>query len=327
MHTNALITKSMAIKIVQRTDVGKTKKFLLAFALLCAMLLSFFAIREAVCRVAASSWEEGREAWKRGDREAALLAWSRGSLAQPFAMRPARLYYWKIRALEKLRRDEEAALLASLLALRAPLDFYSFALAYDGKYPNLTRAAERALTTARAPRRYHTETAASSERTALRENIIFAVMKSESKFKPNAVSRRGALGLMQLMPPTAREAAKYLNDENLSPYEPSDNILLGAAHLSRLLSKYNGTLPLAIAAYNAGAAAVDKWSIAASDCVEWIEDVSYPQTREYLRSVLENIEIYDFAGEATQGALSSSFFAQSQLLPKPVGESFDSQYQ
>ena len=305
---------SIATKIAQMAKADKTKKILLCCGVFCAIFVCSFAFREAVYRVTAANWEAGWSAWKSGDSDAALEAWSRGAWAQPFAIRPARLCYWKICALEKLGRRDEASAIASLLAACAPLDFYSFVLAYEGKYPKLTRAVDEAKARAHAPRLWEEEISAASSRTGVRENIVFAVMKRESKFKADAVSARGAIGLMQLMPQTARETAGILKDETLSPYEPRDNILLGAAYFSRLLAKFRRRLPLAVAAYNAGAATVSKWGAEASDWVEWLEDVPYPQTREYLRSVLENIEIYDYGG-AAQRQGRGSFFAWARFSP------------
>ena len=126
---------------------------------------------------------------------------------------------------------------------------------------------------------------------------------------------------MQLMPPTAREAAQRLGDEALSPFVPEQNVMLGAAHFAYLHAKFRRRLPLSVAAYNAGAAAVSKWGAdEASDWIEWIEDIPYPQTREYVRSVLENIEIYDFGGtSAPRGR--RSFFAWAGLLRRSAASS------
>ncbi|OUO93987.1 hypothetical protein B5F39_04790 [Cloacibacillus sp. An23] len=321
MHLIPSAAKYAATKIAQMAERGKTAIFFRRFAALCLIALCAAAFGEAVCLVSASCWNEGRAAWKNGDCEAALEAWSRGAWAQPFAIRPARLYYWKIRALERLGRDGEAARTAALLALRKPLDFYSFVLAYEGKYPKLTRAVNDAKSRAAAARRWAAEAEAAASRTGVRENVLFGIMKRESKFKPGAVSARGAVGLMQLMPPTAREAAARLNDETLSPYVPEQNVMLGAAHFAYLSAKFSRRLPLAVAAYNAGASAVSRWRAdEAADWVEWIEDIPYPQTREYVRSVLENIEIYDYGGKgAKQGR--RSFFAWA-LLPPSIGAEF-----
>ena len=320
MHFIPSVARDAATKIAQTAKAGKAKIFLRRCAALCALLLCVWAFTETVYKVTAADWEAGRRAWKNGDCEAALAAWSRNAWAQPFAIRPARLYYWKIQALEKLGREDEAARAAALLALREPLDFYAFALAYEGKYPKLTSIVNAAKSRAVPARRWKAETAAASARTGVRENIIFGIMKRESKFNPDAVSARGAVGLMQLMPPTAREAAQRLGDDTLSPSVPGQNVMLGAAHFAYLRAKFRRRLPLAVAAYNAGAAAVSKWGAdEASDWIEWLEDIPYPQTREYVRSVLENIEIYDFGGAARVRG-RSSFFAWAGLPPSLGGE-------
>ena len=320
MHFIPSVAKNAVTKIAQTAKAGKAKIFIRSCAALCVLLLCAWGFSEAVYKVTAAGWEAGRRTWKSGDYEAALAAWSRNAWAQPFAIRPARLYYWKIRALEKLGRYEEAGRAAALLALRKPLDFYSFVLAYEGKYPKLTRAVNEAKSRAVPARRWEAETAAASARTGVRENVLFGIMKRESKFDPKAVSARGAVGLMQLMPPTAREAARRLGEETFSPLVPGQNIMLGAAHFAYLRAKFGRRLPLAVAAYNAGAAAVSRWGAdEASNWVEWIEDIPYPQTREYVRSVLENIEIYDFGG-ATTAHGRRSFFAWAGLPPSLGGE-------
>jgi soluble lytic murein transglycosylase-like protein len=83
-------------------------------------------------------------------------------------------------------------------------------------------------------------------------NLVRAVVKVESNFNPNAVSRKGAMGLMQLMPGTARELAVT------DPFDPQQNVDAGVRHLRGLLDSFDGDVSRSLAAYNAGATAVNR---------------------------------------------------------------------
>lgn len=274
-------------------------------AFFCLMLLSLCA---APRMYTDCGWRLGRAAWREGAAADALRLWSSNSLAAPFARRPTKLLYWRVKALERLGRNEEASRLASLAALRSPLDFYTMALAYEGRYPCVERAVHAALTSASYPHSWRREVERASAATGVSKNIIWGLMRQESRFRADAVSRAGAVGLMQLMPLTAREAAARLKDRSLTPYIPTHNIRLGSAHFAHLLKRFHGSLPQALAAYNAGAANAARWPAAsAASWMDWIEDIPYAETREYLRCVLENIEVY--SASDPQADAGASFFA------------------
>jgi soluble lytic murein transglycosylase-like protein len=115
-----------------------------------------------------------------------------------------------------------------------------------------------------------------AEKYGLPRELVRSVMKAESAFAPQAVSPKGAIGLMQLMPATAETLGA-------DPRDPAANVDAGTRYLRELLEKYNGGLRHALAAYNAGPAAVEKYR----------GIPPYPETMNYIRRVEQEFKKAD----------------------------------
>ena len=146
--------------------------------------------------------------------------------------------------------------------------------------------------------------------------VALGIMRQESSFDVGAVSPSGARGLMQLMPFTAADVAKQLGVHptlvSLTS-DPQQNMQLGTTYLQEMLDRFNGSLPLAVAAYNAGPHRVDQWLAAngdprngAVDMLDWLEEIPVGETRNYVQRVLENVVIY----RARRGEAAPTLVAQ-----------------
>jgi soluble lytic murein transglycosylase len=118
--------------------------------------------------------------------------------------------------------------------------------------------------------------------------LIAAVINAETHFQVAAVSPRGAIGLMQVMPATAKEMAAELGISSLNDaalMDPSVNIRIGSLYLRRMLRRFNGDLVLGLAAYNAGLGTVDAWILQNPLLRYEVNDIPYEQTRTYVKYV------------------------------------------
>ena len=148
-------------------------------------------------------------------------------------------------------------------------------------------------------------------------SLAHGITRQESSFDPYAVSHAGARGLMQLMTGTAREQADKMGvgyDSYRLISDPNYNVMIGSAYFNRLLNNWNGSVPLAVAAYNAGSGNVRKWidrygdPRGQVDVLKWIEAIPYVETRAYVQRVIENSVVYDSmrGGSSQQTALHVS---------------------
>ena len=132
----------------------------------------------------------------------------------------------------------------------------------------------------------------------LPRGLLWAVMRQESGFDPDAVSPAHAVGLMQLLPETARPIADELalprDDARLT--SPPYAIRVGARALRKLLDQFRGDVPLAVAAYNAGADAVERWMTRALGLQldTFVERIPYRETRDYVARVMGNFARYAY---------------------------------
>ncbi len=132
--------------------------------------------------------------------------------------------------------------------------------------------------------------------------VANGITRQESSFDRNAVSWAGARGLMQLMPGTARDEARKLGIgyDSGRIHDPDYNVMLGSSYFQRMLNWWDGSVPLAVASYNAGPGNARKWINAYGDprtgrvdMVGWLEAIPFGETRGYVQRVIENSVVYD----------------------------------
>ena len=153
-------------------------------------------------------------------------------------------------------------------------------------------------------------------------SLAHGISRQESSFDPYAVSHAGARGMMQLMTGTAREQAGKLGvgfDSYRLISDPNYNVMIGSAYFKRLLDNWDGSVPLAVAAYNAGSGNVRKWvdrygdPRSQVDMLKWIEAIPYTETRAYVQRVIENSVVYDAIRSSSAGAQQTAIHVSRYL--------------
>jgi soluble lytic murein transglycosylase len=127
--------------------------------------------------------------------------------------------------------------------------------------------------------------------------LVASLIRQESEFNPSAVSRANALGLMQLLPAVGKELAReegMSHFQSFQLFDPATNIRLGTRDLRKTLDRFGGVTEYALAAYNAGNERVVDWQAAGpyEGMDEFVESIPFTQTREYVESILRNVETY-----------------------------------
>ena len=140
-------------------------------------------------------------------------------------------------------------------------------------------------------------------------SLAHGIARQESSYDPYAISHAGARGMMQLMVGTAREQAGKMGvgfDSYRLLSDPDYNVMLGSAYFRRMMSRWDGNIPLAVASYNAGSGNVSKWVSTYGDprgqvdVLKWIEAIPYTETRAYVQRVIENSVVYDSLRNSNQ---------------------------
>ncbi len=145
------------------------------------------------------------------------------------------------------------------------------------------------------PQKYKEYVEKYSKEYQIDKELIYAMIKTESNFKQDAISKKKAFGLMQILENTAYEMADELKKEITKEdiLNPEINICLGAKYISNLIQKY-GNIELAIASYNAGIGNVDNWleqGIIKQDGTD-LQNIPFKETNNYVRKILRDYEIY-----------------------------------
>ena len=190
---------------------------------------------------------------------------------------------------------------------------------YAQTIATLAQAGEWDDVVLRYPRPYGAEVAQAAAQNDIPADWLLAVMRQESLFRADAVSRADARGLMQVQPATAAAVARRAH---LAPparealFDPATAIGVGAAYLRELLDRYDGRLDAALAAYNAGPLSVARWTPPRPVAADvWIENIPYTETRGYVQHIFEHIVAFAAVRGAEPPRLSSLMMPRAPNPP------------
>lgn len=147
------------------------------------------------------------------------------------------------------------------------------------------------------PRAYSEYVEAYTKKFSVPEELVWGIMRAETNYRRDAISPVGALGLMQVMPFTGHKVATMLGEKNFSApmlLQPETSVKVGSRYLKRLMDRFENTIPLVAAGYNAGPHRVKNWltSFGNLETDEFIEHIPFLETRNYVKRVVSNAYIY-----------------------------------
>ena len=203
---------------------------------------------------------------------------------------PVRKPSWNGKRARKIRHHKDT-LRTELAQLTYATGLGYFAWRFGSRHPDPTHNAY--------PRAFANLIQDTAKRYGLDANLLWAIMRTESVYRPDVVSSVNAAGLMQLMPNTARRLAEELNLPFFDPNDvfiPEINLLLAGKYLRAVSDKLSGQLPLIAAAYNGGPHNVARWldyrgRHSAMD--EFVEEIPFAQSRRYAKKVSRLVALYE----------------------------------
>ncbi len=213
-------------------------------------------------------------------------------LASLGLLEEARMEMAAVRKKSSERKGQFPSLARVYLEMR---DYGSAISLFMQNRPVLWESGTLPLWTAGYPRAYSELVSRNAALNGLSEGLVYALIRAESGFAPAIKSSAGAIGLMQMMPATARLTAREKGEFNpLSLTVPEVNIRLGTKHLRDLMKEYDGDVVYVAAAYNAGSGALERWrkSLKMLKKDEFIESIPYQETREYVKKVYASSATY-----------------------------------
>ena len=202
-----------------------------------------------------------------------------------------------IRATVARDRGDEALALA-YLSLGYAQRAYAIAQRHGDDLDQAPTESTRWVWDCAYPRPHAGAVEAAEDASGLPRHYLFAIMRQESAFNGRDVSSARAIGLLQMIPPTTRRVARELGIEFREEmlFDPAYNIRVGGHYIGKLYTQYQGVLPRAIGAYNAGPGAMGRWvrERGTMDLDMFTEAIPFDETRIYVRRVLQNLARYRY---------------------------------